>query len=35
MGRMTSNTAYRIAAGVALAAALILVWMNGAVGVIG
>ncbi len=35
MGLMTSNTVYRAASGVALAAAFILVWMNGAVGVIG
>lgn len=35
MERMTSNTTYRAAAGVALAAALILLWMNGAVGIIG
>ena len=33
--RMTGNTAYRAAAGVALAAAFILVWMNLAVGIIG
>jgi hypothetical protein len=33
--RMTGNIAYRAAVGVALAAALILVWMNLAVGVIG
>ena len=33
--RKTRNTAYRSAAGVALAAAFILVWVNGAVGVIG
>ena len=33
--RMTGNTAYRAAVGVALAAAFILVWMNLAVGVIG
>ena len=33
--RMTGNTAYRAAAGVAVAAAFILVWMNLAVGVIG
>jgi hypothetical protein len=33
--RMTPNTAYRAAAGLALAAALILVWVNGAVGIIG
>jgi hypothetical protein len=31
----TRNSAYRIAAGVALAAAFLLGWMNGAVGVIG
>ena len=33
--RKTSNTAYRSGAGVALAAAFILVWANGAVGIIG
>ena len=33
--RMTGNTAYRAAIGLALAAALILVWMNLAVGLIG
>ncbi len=33
--RMTGNTAYRFAVGVALAAAFILVWVNGAVGIIG
>jgi hypothetical protein len=33
--RMTGNTAYRAAVGVALAAAFILVWMNLAVGIIG
>jgi hypothetical protein len=33
--RMTGNTAYRAAVGVALAAAIILVWMNLAVGIIG
>ncbi|MDH3216857.1 MAG: hypothetical protein OEN01_11270 [Candidatus Krumholzibacteria bacterium] len=33
--RKTGNTAYRSAIGVALAAAFILVWVNGAVGVIG
>jgi len=33
--RMTGNAAYRSAVGVALAAAFILVWVNGAVGVIG
>ena len=33
--RMTGNTAYRAAIGVALAAAFILVWVNGAVGIIG
>jgi hypothetical protein len=33
--RKTGNTAYRSAVGVALAAAFILVWVNGAVGVIG
>jgi len=32
---MTSNTAYRIAAGVALVAAFILMFLNAAVGVIG
>jgi hypothetical protein len=33
--RMTPNTAYHAAAGLALTAALILVWVNGAVGLIG
>ena len=33
--KMTGNTAYRAAVGVALAAALMLVWMNLAVGLIG
>ena len=33
--RMTRNTAYRAAVGVALAAAFLLVWTNGAVGIIG
>ena len=33
--RMTGNTAYRAAVGVAVAAAFILVWMNLAVGIIG
>ena len=33
--RKTGNTAYRAAVGVALAAAFILVWVNGAVGIIG
>jgi len=33
--RMTRSTAYRAAVGVALAAALLLVWVNGAVGIIG
>ncbi len=33
--RMTGNTAYRAAVGLAIAAALILVWMNLAVGLIG
>lgn len=33
--RVTRNTAYRAAVGVALAAAFILVWVNGAVGIIG
>ena len=33
--RKAENTAYRSAAGVALAAAFILVWVNGAVGIIG
>src|SRR5687767_14981326 len=33
--RVTGNTAYRAAIGVALAAAFILVWMNLAVGIIG
>lgn len=35
MDQMTSNTTYRTAAGIALAAAFILLWMNGAVGIIG
>jgi hypothetical protein len=33
--RMTRNTAYRAAVGVALVAAFLLVWANGAVGIIG
>jgi len=33
--RKTGDTAYRAAVGVALAAAFILVWVNGAVGIIG
>ena len=33
--RKTGNTAYRAAVGVALAAAFLLVWVNGAVGIIG
>lgn len=33
--RRTSNAAYRSAVGVGLAAALVLVWVNGAVGIIG
>ena len=33
--RKTDNTAYRSAVGVAIAAAFILVWVNGAVGIIG
>jgi hypothetical protein len=33
--RMTGNSAYRAAVGVAVAAAFILVWMNLAVGIIG
>ena len=33
--RMTGDTAYRAAVGVALAAAFLLVWVNGAVGIIG
>jgi hypothetical protein len=33
--RKTPNTAYRAAAGVAVAAAFLLVWINGAVGIIG
>lgn len=33
--RKSSNTAYRSAAGVAVAAAFLLVWVNGAVGIIG
>lgn len=35
MEQTTSNTAYRAAAGVALAAAFLLMWFNVAVGVIG
>ena len=33
--RKTENTAYRAAVGIALAAAFFLVWVNGAVGIIG
>ena len=33
--RMTANTAYRAAVGLALVAAFILIWVNGAVGIIG
>jgi len=33
--RMTSNAAYRAALGIALAAVFIIVWVNGAVGIIG
>jgi hypothetical protein len=33
--RMTSNFAYRAAVGVALAATFLLIWVNGAVGIIG
>ena len=33
--RKTGNTAYRAATGLALAAAFLLVWINGAVGIIG
>lgn len=33
--RMTANGAYRLAVGVALFAAFLLVWVNGAVGIIG
>jgi uncharacterized membrane protein len=33
--RKSDNTTYRIAMGIALAAAFILVWVNGAVGIIG
>lgn len=33
--RMTSNTAYRVAIGLALLATFLLVWVNGAVGIIG
>lgn len=33
--RWTGNTAYRLAVGVVLAATFLLVWVNGAVGVIG
>lgn len=33
--RMTPNKAYRAAVGVALAAAFMLIWINGAVGIIG
>jgi hypothetical protein len=32
---MTKNTAYRTAVGVALAGTLLLIWINGAVGIIG
>ncbi len=33
--RSTANATYRVAVGVALAAAFILIWVNGAVGIIG
>ena len=33
--RSTANTAYRLAVAVALAAAFVLIWVNGAVGIIG
>jgi len=33
--KMTGNTAYRMAAGLALAATFFLIWINGAVGIIG
>lgn len=33
--RSTANAAYRFAVGVALAAAFVLIWVNGAVGIIG
>ena len=33
--RMTRNSAYRIAVGIAIVAAFLLVWINGAVGIIG
>lgn len=33
--RMTGNTAYRVAAGLALVATFLLIWVNGAVGLIG
>ena len=33
--RLTGNNAYRAAVGVALAAGFILIWMNGAVGIVG
>ncbi len=33
--RMTGNTVYRVAAGMALAATFLLIWINGAVGIIG
>lgn len=33
--RMTGNMVYRVAAGVALVAAFLLIWVNGAVGIIG
>jgi len=35
VARKAGNIAYRAAVGVAVAAALILVWVNGAVGIIG
>jgi len=35
VARMTPNNAYRAAVGVALAAAFMLIWVNGAVGIIG
>ena len=35
VARMTSNSAYRAGFGVAIAAVLLLIWINGAVGIIG
>ena len=35
LARQADSSAYRLAAGVALAAAFVLVWVNGAVGIIG